>query len=474
MKYKIRKSCLLVLLAILTLSGCNVGPKYERPETAADEKGFVNAEEKQAELEYEAVSWWVSFGDETTNALVEKALENNKDLQSAALTVLQSEALLKSSSGRRLPGVDYNGKVTRSRSVTDNVITGDRQGIYSTNYDLGISVSYVADIFGKLKRGEKAAIAELWSSQATKEALEHAIIAQVIKARIQISQLHGLLAIAQDTTKSWKKSLDTIEKRYERGLLQPEDLHLARENYAANQSNIPELQQQLALAYNSLDVLLGQKPGSTEQFGGLERALPNLEKVPVGMPATLLDRRPDLRAAEFRVMAANEKVGASIAALYPDLTFTASGGLRDDKLSDLLDWENRVYSLIAGITGPLFKGGALKADVKLKKAQMEQASVQYAGTVLKALREVEDALVKENKLQETLSFSETRIDEANKAEQLATDRYLNGANGSFLKVLEIQRRRQAAQNQLVQIRSNIWSNRVDLYLALGGSWNTDK
>jgi len=463
----------MIVGAILLLNGCMVGPDYQRPKTAADKENFANAPKEQKELECQSNHWWLSFDDSVTNMLVEKALENNTDLQASALAITQSQALLKASYGRRLPTVNYNGSVTRNRNVVDNPLTGKREGIYSTNYDLGLSVSYVTDIFGKLKRNEKAAIAELWATQANREALEHTITALVVKSRIQISQLHELLEIAQENTHSWGRTLKTIERRYNQGLLKPEDLHMARENHAASQATEPELEQRLILAYNSLDVLLGQKPGTAKQFEKLKSALPNLEPIPTGLPASLLDRRPDLRVAEFRVMAANQRVGASIASLYPDLTFTASGSLRDTELHDLLDWENRIYTLIAGLTGPIFRGGSLKADVKLKKAQLEQASVKYAGLVLKAMREVEDALVTHQKQQDVLKYVQIRNNEAHKAETLATERYLAGASGSFLKVLETQRRRRLAENQLVQTQSAIWNNRVSLYLALGGDWQSE-
>jgi multidrug efflux system outer membrane protein len=185
-----------------------------------------------------------------------------------------------------------------------------------------------------------------------------------------------------------------------------------------------------------------------------------------------LDRRPDVQAAEFALKSANEQIGVSIAQLYPDLTLSASYGRSADIFDDLFIDETEVYSALFGITQPIFKGGQLRARVEGSKARYEELAANYANAVLAAIREVEDALVSEQMLQEQLKHVENRFTEANAAENLSTQRYQRGVE-SILLVLESERRRRIAENELVLLKGRIWTTRVNLFLALGGDWTQE-
>jgi len=241
------------------------------------------------------------------------------------------------------------------------------------------------------------------------------------------------------------------------------------EPLAAARALEPQIEQSLLLAQHSLDVLLGRRPATSELLSETLPELPDLSMVPVGLPAALLDRRPDVRSSELNLAAATERIGVSIAALYPDLTLTASGGYRSDGLSRLTVSDTDVYSAVLALTAPIWKGGQLRAQVKASKAQAQQAAANYAGVVLLALREVEDALVKQKKLQIQYEQLKVRLTEALRAEKLAQQRYLKGVE-KFLIVLETERRRRTAENQLVETASDMFNARIDLFLALGGDW----
>jgi outer membrane protein TolC len=247
-------------------------------------------------------------------------------------------------------------------------------------------------------------------------------------------------------------------------------VRLARENLAASKAVEPVIELSLITARHALDVLLGRRPGSSEDLPETLADLPNLEPVPIGLPASLLDRRPDVKAAESALWAANEKIGVSIAQLYPDLTLTASVGRSADRWRDIWRSQTETYFALLGLAQPIFKGGQLRAQVDAAEARYAELAANYAGTVLTAMQEAEDALVGEQMLQTQLGHAEIRFREAESAESLSRQRYQRGVEG-ILAVLESQRRRRAAEEELTVLKGQIWTTRVNLFLALGGDWD---
>ncbi len=460
---------MLVFLAVL-MAGCTVGPDYVRPETAAGDSAFVNAADQRL-VTGGVGPWWRHFGDSLTAELVAEALANNNSLKAAAANVLKSEALLAKSHGVRLPDISASGGRTSSKSSLE-IVPGTRTVSHTTSYTAGASISYIVDVFGGLKRAEQAAMADYLSADATHEALTHAIVAQVVKGRVQIAKLQRLLNIARANTQSWKDALEIVERRYNAGLTGPLDVHLAKENLASSQSLEPQLEQSLILAGHSLDVALGRRPATSEMLPETLPELPELGAVPVGLPAGLLDRRPDVRASELQLAGATERVGVSVAALYPSLTLTATGGYGSSELSNLAASNTDIYSAIIALTAPVWKGGQLRAQVDFSEASVKQAAANYAGTVLVALREVEDALVKQQKLAVRYKYLKVRYQEAVSAERLAGQRYLRGVEG-ILIVLDTERRRRVAENLVVETASQMFDARVELFLALGGDWGDE-
>jgi len=461
----------MLLVTVLPV-GCTVGPDYERPGTAADDiEAFVNVPDDPG-LATDIDPWWTHFGDQLTTTLVRQALKNNNSLKAAAANVLKSKALLEKSHGARLPSISASGSRTKAKTSIE-LIPDQPTVSHSTAYAADVSVSYIVDFFGKLKRTEQAALADYLAVEATRQALTHSIISQVVKARVQIAKLQRLLNIAKDNTQNWENSLKIIQRRYSSGLVGPLDVHLAKQNLASARALQPQLEQSLLLAQHSLDVLLGQRPATSEPLPETLPELPELTAVPTGLPAALLDRRPDLRSTELQLAAATERIGVSIAALYPDLTLTASGGFRSSELSNLTAGNTDVYSAIIALSSPIWQGGQLRAQVDYSKAATKQAAANYAGAVLVALREVEDALVKQQKLQLRYEQLKTSLQEAIRAEKLAQQRYLKGVE-KFLIVLDTERRRRTAENLVVETAAQMFDARIDLFLALGGDWEDEQ
>ena len=482
MKKLLTSICWLFLtMSVAMLAGCMLGPKYSRPKTAADEDvAYVRAGSRSQDVnDLEMIgNWWEQFGDPTTTALVRRALENNYDLKAAAARVLQAQAALAESRGRLWPDVSYG--LTRDRSKRSftfgsGIGGGGRFSVMSTTWSQDISVVYVLDLFGKLRHAERGAWADMLAAEATEQALINSIIATVVKARTDIATIHKRLAIARANTESRTGTLEIVERKYSRGLVKPVEIRLARENLEASKSLEPAIELSLIRAQNALDVLLGRRPATSESLPETLPELPDLEPVSIGLPASLLDRRPDVRAAELTLRAANERIGVSIAQLFPDLTLTASTGRSADTWEDIWIDETETYSAIIRLAQPIFKGGQLKARVKAAEARYAELAANYAGTVLTAMREVEDALAAEQMLQSQLEHAQNRFIEGEAAEQLSKQRYSRGVAGiaGFLTVLETQRRRRIAEEQVAILKGQIWTTRVNLFLALGGDW-TDK
>ena len=459
-----------------------VGPDYERPTTVVqnvqevERFSWLPPDWEDSNDASSVGAWWQRFADPVTDELVNKALLNNTDIQAAIASVNRSRALMEQAHGARWPDISYAvGRDRSGRSIIfpdinfGGVPMGGRLSILSETFSQTFTINYVTDIFGKLRRTERAALNNLLASEADQRALLHAIIAQVVQTRIQIAIQQRLLKIADATIANWQRALEITQARYEGGLTSPMDVYFSRQNLANAKVRRNQAEQQLILLGHALDVLCGQGPATIKALPETLPELPELAPVPAHMPSYLLDQRPDVQAAEMRLAAATEQVGVSIAQLYPDLTITATGGVSGDRFSDMFDIQNKIWSLLFNLGAPIFSGGRLRAGVRAARAQAEQASFEYAGVVLKAFQEVEDALASEQFIQQRIELLNERVTLALEAEQLARERYLQGID-PILVGLEAERTRRLAQDELALTQGRLWQARVQLYLSLGGTW----
>ncbi|MHC5172617.1 MAG: efflux transporter outer membrane subunit [Planctomycetota bacterium] len=357
-------------------------------------------------------------------------------------------------------GLGFN----RTRQKVNYNFPGGRESFIAQGYTMDLSISYMVDVFGKLRRAERAAEYDLFATENDRQALAHVVVAQVTATRIDIATQQRLLEINAQTISNWEKALEIIDRRYQQGLSPAVDVYIAKENLANAKSQKPRIEQSLILSLHALDVL---------DLANTLPKLPVLSPVPAGLPADLLDRRPDVRSAEMRLAGSTERIGVRIAEMYPDLTLTATGGYASEHFRDLTLSENQVYAFIMNAMAPVFKGGRLKAGVEAAEAATRQSAAQYAGTVLNAMREVEDALVKQQKLSQRITQLTDRFEQAKNAERLAVDRYTQGVD-KILLVLETERRRRLAENELALSQGDLWKARVELFLAIGGDWGIEE
>jgi outer membrane protein, multidrug efflux system len=481
--------CMVGSLLLLGIAGCTLGPDYERPRTPVhDHETYINAPAPETLSEVIAGNgvsrWWERMEDDQMARYVGLLLLQNLRLQEAAARVDQAWAQLRMQRGDWWPAV--SGSVSGSRqmiplsgaTLTEYPLSGESNTadhIYVTQWDIGLSARWQLDLFGRVRRGIESAEAFLDASRADAEALTHSLIAEVARTRVRLATLQRQLELAGETVESRWLTLSVVERRYERGVRDASalDVYLARENLSAARADMIELRQQISAQTYTLDLLLGRTPGSTDPRKVALPILPPPQKPPTGLPAQLLDRRPDLRSAELRLKAATARIGVAIADLYPDLTLSASIGFQNDEPRGWFSTSNLAGTLMGDILVRLFEGGRLRANIDLQKAQAEEAAAVYAGQILSALQEVETALNDDAHLAEQLEELEVQRINIRRAEELAWSSYRRGLR-PLLDVLDAQRRRYMIEQTYLLAAQSAWNSRIALYLALGGDWMEDR
>ncbi|MFO7963505.1 MAG: efflux transporter outer membrane subunit [Desulfobacterales bacterium] len=478
---------LLVTVMLLMLPcACTVGPEYARPDTALTEEGaFQGGGEGVWKCvgEDDLNRWWRRMDDPLMDGYVDVLLSENLQLKQAAARIEQAWAQLGIAQGDRVPAVAASGSGTRRMQPLESVTAasgipipgGGDMRFYVTRLELGLSTSWQVDLFGKIRRRIDAAKERYLASRAEAGALVHSLIAELARRRTALATLKRRLELAEDTIASRKLTLETVEFRYSLGgpNITASDIYLARENLASVSAEVPDIQRQLFEQAYAMDVLLGYKPGTTDPMKTDIPLLPPPPKIPIALPGRLLDRRPDLQASELRMMAAVEEIGIAVADLYPDLTLSADLAFESSEANDFFQSENLAGGILADVMMRLFEGGRLRAAIDLQKARARELAADYAGQVLNALREVEVALSNERFLAERIEKLRIRLDNIIEAEREGWNYYKRGLR-PLLEVLEIQRRRYAAEQAFLLASQAAWNNRLNLYLAIGGDWLEDE
>ena len=471
-----------LLAAALAVGGCAVGPDYERPDldTPVPEAwagaGPTLASALPDSTTGAAWRWWEAFGDSTLNGLVDAALARNTRLEQAAARVLEARAGVTGAESARWPTLEVGGQASRSKSSEAVLSFGP---LYSNAYSVTATARWELDLWGKLSRGKEAAVATLLASEQNRRAVAQGLVADVVRTWLAIRELELQVALTERTIASFENSQQTVLERYRRGLVGPLDVHLAGQNLAAAQAQLPLFRQQLAVARRSMEILAGRYPAGTIHASDLEDAdgrlavavMPEpLAPVPAGLPSELLDRRPDLLAAEANLAAAVARIGQAKAALYPRIALTADGGTRSRELGDLFTQGSDAWSLVGNLVMPLINRGATKSQVQAAEARAREAAAAYRGAVLQAFAEVENALdqdINQHERERRLTESAER---ARRSVELAEDRYRRGLD-NLLTTLETQRRLFTAESSLLATQREPRAARVDLIQALGGPWD---
>ncbi|MBU1860729.1 MAG: efflux transporter outer membrane subunit, partial [Gammaproteobacteria bacterium] len=385
------------LLALsLALSACAIGPDYQRPQlqTPAQFKQIEGWTQAQPGDVLARGSWWQLYGDAELNALVERLNISNQNLAASEAQYRQARALVRGARAAFYPSLSSSAGATRSGQGTgsQNASSGtssNSSGV-STNYDLSLNAAWELDIWGKLRRSLESSRAGFEASAADLAALKLSLQSELVQNYLQLRVLDDQQRLLDATVAAYARSLKLTENQYNAGIVPKSDVSQALTQLKSTQAQAIDLQWQRAQLEHAIAVLIGVPP--SELSIAVREQLPVLPTIPVALPSQLLERRPDVAAAERRVMAANADIGVAEAAWYPDLTISASGGYRGSSFADWIDLPNRFWSLGPQLALTLFDGGARSAELERTEAAYDHTVAQYRQSVLDSFREVEDYL----------------------------------------------------------------------------------
>lgn len=459
---------LAALSLVLLLGGCRVGPDFDqanvRPGMASSFANELPAPENDPTAE--AVVWWETINDPYLKKLVEELETENLDLQQAAERLFQAHERLRIEAGARLPAISGSGEASRSFGPSS---TPGRDRAYQNQYGAGLDLAWQVDLFGRIRRSIESAEARFEATAADRDAIYQSLIAELARLRIDLSVSDRQINLAVANLQNRRSLLQTVERRYELGTTNAplSEVYLAEEAVSRIEAELASLRRSRSDQSYRLDVLLGSPPGSPEAGLPPFPLMAGLPQLSESVPAALLDQRPDLRADALRLEAANADIGIAIADLYPDLTLPAGAGLSSATTADFFNSESLTGSLAASLTQTLFRGGSLRANIRLQESEYRELELAYRQTILNALLEVESALQAERRYRSELAALDRSVASLQKAEQLAAERYQTGLQ-SLQSFLEIQSNRYQAEQNRLQLMRRIWTNRIGLYLALGG------
>ncbi len=465
----------VLFAAALFLQGCALGPDYTRPNTPATALNtYINAPETvEDNQEASMTAWWESIDDPLLNGYVDQLLKQNLALTQASERVIQTREAITGSAAAFFPslGVDASASRSFAGNAGNAFIPSSGGRVFTTVYSPSLVSQWELDTFGRIRRGVESSKATYLANVYDREALAHSLIADLVALRVEIALNQSLLTLAEQTVQNRKKVYDFVKGQYELGSAnsRPQNVLQAEGNLTTVEADINRIKRNLANATYRLDTLLGQPPGTTNPTKTDFPMLPPDMNVPLCLPADLLDRRPDIRASELRLIARNADIGVAIADLYPTLSLSGSLGFSSQQTSDLFSSQKLAGSILGSITSRLFNAGALRANVRVQESEARESAAAYAETILNALRDVETALNAEQELAQELNKTKGTRRALHKAEAIIAERYIQGVE-NFQVLLDAQRDLYTAEQGLLTAQSAYWNARISLYLALGGDW----
>lgn len=444
---------------IATLSSCSGVKNLRKPSLdipAETVKGYNDS------LSYSDMYWWEYYTDPKLKSLIAKALDNNRDMLSAVAKVEEMRQLYGIEKLNYMPVV--SGIVGATKETNDYYGEG-----FKNDPELSVkgTISWEADLWGALSYAKQKAGAQYLATFENMRAMQMTIVAEVASAYFNLVALENELQIVRMTLSTRREALEKARLRFEGGLTSETVFQQAKVEYATTAAIVPNLEQRIEVAKNALSLLVGSFPGETFDLGNasLSENLP--ARLPIGLPSTLLERRPDVRAAEQQLKAALASCGVAYSNQFPRIRLAVTGGWENDEIANI--FKSPFTYLLGNITGTIFDFGKNKRKYKASIAAYEQARLSYEQRVLNAFREVNDAVVTYNKLRETAELRSTLRDAALKYVELANIQYLAGTL-NYIDVLDAQRRYFDARISLSNAVRDEYLALVNLYKVLGGGW----
>jgi NodT family efflux transporter outer membrane factor (OMF) lipoprotein len=446
------------------LAACTVGPNYQRPDTPVPHSFSEGAAQGAPPRQ----GWWTEFHDPVLEALVQRAVAGNLDLQIATARIREERAARGIAEAQALPQVAASGGAGRTKA---NLLLG-QPGIPSAQgvFEAGFDASWEIDIFGGVRRDEEAALAQVQAAEEAREDVLVTLVADIARNYMELRGAQRQIAIVDQQLATLKDGLDLAQSRLDAGMGDETDVAREKGLLADTAARRPALEVVVRRSALRIGVLLGRPP--EEVLAGLVApgALPSAPPdVPQVLPSELLARRPDLRRSEREVAAATARIGVATADLYPRFNIVGSFGRRSDDLGSF-NAPSQFWSVGAVFRWPIFQGGRIVANIHVQEARQQQALLNYRKAILIALEEVEDALSEHSRELTREESLRQSVAASDRALALATERYTSGLD-SFLGVIDAQRALYSAEDQLVQSERNVSVALIAVYKALGGGWS---
>jgi len=458
----------IILLAVVLLGGCAVGPDYKRP--AADIPQSFRFEEKEAK-DLANTAWWQQFDDPVLNELIQIALRENKDLKIAVARIGQFVGQYVTTRAAFFPqfGIGASGGAER---LTETGLPPLPSRVSNPNdvWSVFLNGNWEIDIWGKIRRATEAARAGILSSEEGRRAVILSLVAAVASAYIDLRDADKEMEISIKTADAYRESLRIFELRFKEGFSSSIEVNMVKAEYEQALARIFFYEKTIPQLENALSILLGRNPGPIPRGKTLdELALPD---VPAGLPSDLLEQRPDIRGAEQDLIAANAQIGVAKSLYYPAISLTAAFGYSSTDLSKLFKHPAQAWSVAAPVIAPIFTAGAIRGQVKSAEARQQELVVRYQQVIQTAFREVDDFLVEQKQTKPQLEAIGRRTMALREYARLAQLRFDEGYT-SYLEVLDANRSLFDAELNYAQTKATLFRSFVNLYKAMGGGWVTE-
>ncbi|NBA97683.1 efflux transporter outer membrane subunit [Pseudomonas sp. R5(2019)] len=461
-------------LSLLMLSACAIGPDYQRPEVSTPAQ-FKQADGWRQAQPADALArgaWWELYGDAQLNDLVEQLNRSNQTVAQSEAQYRQAQALVRSARAAFWPTVDLSAGKTRSSQGTgssSSSLTSSSSGIRNT-YSTQLGVSWEADIWGKLRRGLEADKASAQASLADLAAVRLSLQSELVQNYLQLRVIDEQKRLLEATVEAYQRSLTMTQNQYRAGVSGKDAVAQAQTQLKSTQGDLIDLVWQRAQLENAIAVLLGKAPADFSL--AVRDDIPVLPQIPLSLPSHLLERRPDIAAAERSVMAANADIGVARTAYFPDLSLSLSGGYSSSTFQNLISLPNRFWSVGPQLAMTLFDGGQRSAEVERTEAAYDQTVAQYRQTVLDGFREVEDYLVQLKVYEQEAGVRQEALDSARESLRLTNNQYKAGLI-AYLDVVNVQTTALSNERTVLNLLQGRLIASVQLIAALGGGWDAE-
>jgi multidrug efflux system outer membrane protein len=458
------KRSIVIVMNLLLLGGCAIGPDYRKPDIESPPAWMVDMQKAQDTAN---TAWWGQFNDPVLNELIGAALRENRDLRIATARVEEYYGRYGATRADLFPQIGYGGSAGKVQLTEKGPYAFSGTGSQFSSYQANFSASWEIDIWGKLRRATEAAKADLAAAEDVRSGVILSLVTSVATAYIDLRSLDQQLDIARQTVKLREESVRLFDLRFKGGNISEMELSQVRSAYYEALAAVPDLEKRIRQQENFICLLLGRNPGPITRGKILgEITLPS---VPAGLPSDILARRPDIRQAEQQLIAANARIGVAKGQYFPSISLTGMFGSASTDLSDLFTGPAKTWNFAGNITGPIFNAGKIKGDVKAATSIQQEALYSYEKAIQNGFREFEDALIDQDRTRVQLGAQIKQVEALATYARLARLRYENGYT-SYIEVLDAERSLFSGQLSNAQTQDALLRALVNLYKATGGGW----